>query len=141
MLCRAGTAQILYGSHRRSSFLISNACERARWAKERAGVGAAVGDWQGGLTAADRAGHRKSRWNPPASAPGGRRSEQRLGTVKAGSEKAVIDSFGCRTSRICLLCLKALKKIAQRFLRLCPMPIIMLQRDRRNGYGLDHHLL
>ena len=39
--------------------IVGNACERRRWRIQLAGVGAAVDDWLGGLSAADRAGHRK----------------------------------------------------------------------------------
>ena len=36
-----------------------NKFDRARWAMQGEFVGVAVGDWQGGLPAADRAGNRK----------------------------------------------------------------------------------
>ena len=52
-----------YHSFLVSSLLLSeksNTSERARWAIKRGFVGAAVGDWQGGFSASDRAGHRKS---------------------------------------------------------------------------------
>ena len=41
------------------SLLRGNAFDRRQWRRKGERVGAAVGDWQGGSAAADRAGHRK----------------------------------------------------------------------------------
>lgn len=53
VLGRTGEPSVIFFAKR------GNACERRRWQVQRAGVGAAAGDRQGGLSAADRAGCRK----------------------------------------------------------------------------------
>ena len=46
------------------SLLRGNAFDRRQWRRKGERVGAAVGDWQGGSAAADRAGHRKGNLRP-----------------------------------------------------------------------------
>ena len=47
-----------------------NAFDRRQWRRKGERVGAAVGDWQGGSAAADRAGHRKGETStPPPESP------------------------------------------------------------------------
>ena len=123
-------------------FSKGNACDRRRWRKKGARVGAAVGDRRGGVSADDGAGHRKRkpRFCFPKDQEGRRGSP--VGCCVAGNPiqgfpdaaSRRICAAGCRQARFSTRCKLLFKQL---FLR-CRLFLVSPVFTRRVKQSVDH---